>query len=242
MFEHAPILAGGVAMIAILWAYVTNVPAVFIAIAGLFTFGTILWIVNSIGLWLERHKKLISLNVSHIKEPHSQQIPSILEPQLQNPQDDAIYHLVISGRDFSSRLSILTGVEGWPVHYPLGLRNTRPIVIELVGYTVRILWNRITVQVVSWKNPDNLTSTGMSVGHPKYLKSDEPNTLNIPVALALMKVALPGPSPPWGIDGELYFQGDKEVIRKPFDFKDDNYTLQDAEWDALKKNALPNSY
>jgi hypothetical protein len=59
LFAHIPILAGGVAVIAVVWAYLSKVSPVFIAIAGLLAFGTILWIGNNVGAWLERRKKVI---------------------------------------------------------------------------------------------------------------------------------------------------------------------------------------
>lgn len=58
IFARIWAMAGGAAMIAVVWAYLTRIPAVFVALAGLLTFGGVLWVGNSIGAWLERRKKI----------------------------------------------------------------------------------------------------------------------------------------------------------------------------------------
>lgn len=169
----------------------------------------------------------------------SDAIPAILMPQLQNPQDDAISHLVISGRDYSA-LNILRGVDGWPVQYPIRLLNTRPVPVELVGFTVNIYWNDKPVEVVSWNKPDNYASNGVSMGQVVILVGDQLLPFNVHVLLAKIKSPLPETSPSWGATGELRFRSDKENIeKKQFDFKHDRYSLSSQDWDDLRKYVAP---
>ncbi len=172
-------------------------------------------------------------------EQISELIPGILTPQFYTPKDDAIFHLKIMGRDNSSALSVLRGVEGCPIQYPIRLFNTRPIVVEVISYTIKIFLNEIPVQVVVWNNPNNETSNGMSMGHPLYLRADDITTLNVPIVLAQMQGILPQSNPEWSATGELRFQSDKDVAFKRFDFKNDRYVLLESDWDYLRKNALP---
>ena len=165
---------------------------------------------------------------------------SPLASQLQNPKDDAVHYLLISGRDFSS-LAILRGVAGWPVQYPIKLCNIRPVPIELVGFTIRILLNGIPIQAVIWNKPDTFASNGVSIGHPIYIQVDSPIPFNLPVPVVLAQIqsTLPEASPSWSAIGELRFQGDKGITKRPFDFTNDNYTLSQADWDDLRRNAFP---
>jgi len=166
-------------------------------------------------------------------------IPTILTPQLQYPKDDAIGHLVISGRD-SSALNILRGVDGWPVQYPIRLLNTRPVPVELVGFTVNIYWNDKPVEAVSWNKPDSYASNGVSMPQTVIIQGDQPSTFNVLILLAKIKAPLPETSPCWGATGELRFRGDKENIeRKHFDFKNDRFSLSSQDWEDLRKYVYP---
>jgi hypothetical protein len=171
---------------------------------------------------------------------HSQTaIPVVLTSQLQNPKDDAICHLVISGRDYFT-LNILRGTAGWPVEYPIRLLNTRPIPVELIGFTVNIYWNDKPVETVIWNKPDNYTSNGVSMPQPVIIQGDQPLLFNVLVLLAKIKAPLPEASPSWGTTGELRFRGDKENIeRKLFDFKNDRYSLSSQDWEDLRKYVYP---
>jgi hypothetical protein len=105
-------------------------------------------------------------------------------------RNKAINRLIILGRDFST-LTILRGIAGWPVQYPLRLYNTRPILIELVGYTVTIFLADIPMQVVTWDKPSNVASNSTPVTWPIYLQPDIWTPFNVPVVLALMQQTLP---------------------------------------------------
>lgn len=165
-------------------------------------------------------------------------IPAILTPQFLNPKNDAVQYLLISGRNFSG-LSILRGVEGWPVQYPLGLYNTRPVPIELVGFTVKISLNGTPIPPVSWNKPDTFASNGATMGHPIYIIGDSQKLFNVPVFLSQIQSTLPDASPSWSAVGEFRFQGDKEIVKKRFEFTNDNYLLSQADWDDLRKHAFP---
>jgi hypothetical protein len=53
---------------------------------------------------------------------------------------DALEHFLVEDKQRRS-LTILDGLPEKPIVYPLVLRNTRPIPIDIVGYEVMILWD-----------------------------------------------------------------------------------------------------
>jgi len=152
--------------------------------------------------------------------------------------NDAIAHLLILGREFSS-LNILRGAPGWPIVYPIKLHNVRPYPIEIVGFTATILLNDKPVQVIKWDKPENQTSNGSPMNHPFYLESDQWMPFPIRVILAQMQATLPINTPFWGVQGELRLKGHTKILNRSFDFSKDNYTLSQADWDDLRKNAMP---
>jgi hypothetical protein len=150
----------------------------------------------------------------------------------------AINRLLILGRDFSA-LTISRGMQGWPVQYPLRLYNTRPIPIEIIGYSVTIFLADIPMQVIEWNKPAKFASNSATVNWPISLFADARTSFAVPVVLSLMQNTLPNTSPTWGISGELRLQGEKEVIRREFEFKNDYYRLSDADWTDLRQHSFP---
>jgi hypothetical protein len=155
-----------------------------------------------------------------------------------NPAE-AIDHLLISGHEISDLL-IFRGISGCPIEYPIKLLNTRPVRLEIVGFTVNILMNDKPVQVIKWDKPDNQTSNGTHIDHPFYIEGDRLTQLHcIRVILTQISTILPIVSPSWGIQGEIRFQGKTRIVSRGFDFNHDYYKLSQNDWDEVKKAALP---
>jgi hypothetical protein len=179
-------------------------------------------------------------------------IPVFLQSQFHTPLGDAIYNLNIMPISFpiavrgkadlpASTITFTDKIEGYPLIYSLRLYNTRPTVIELVGYTINILLNGIPVQTVTWDKPNNQTSIGINVSHPIYILGDTITSVYIHALLAQMQGRIPDISPYWTAKGELSFQSDKGKEFRVFDFTNDayRYILSDSDWKYLRARATP---
>ncbi len=150
------------------------------------------------------------------------------------PKDEAIRRLLIRGNEKPS-LTIFRGNPGHPVAYPIRVINIERVVLELVQYKVTVYLNDNPVLTVEWDNTTKQTSNGVDVECPIYLQPDTSRNLNIFVIVSQLPQQLrPDATPFWGAKGELFLQGDSKVIRRDFDFINDQYVLPQNEWDELR--------
>lgn len=215
------------------WVPFISSPAFSIVLFGVIA---ILWVVAFFFLW-KRLAPVAPLQPIGTERKHQVQPMGNSQTSGFKARNDAIGHLLIGTE--KSALTIYRGKLGWPVQYPIKLRNTRPVSIEVVRYEVTIFMNDVPMQVVQWDNSKQKASNGADVSHPIYLQGDDVTSLPIWVLLAQMRQDLPQDSPKWGSEGELSLQGDDELCRRrSFDLKKDYYALSQADWEDLRKNAI----
>ena len=148
---------------------------------------------------------------------------------------DALAHIFIEGRRRGS-LGLQKAYTPWRVSYPIYLRNTRPIPVDIVGYNATILWDDTEVERITWRAPDNETSNGIlvrwdaSTVEALTIQPDKPYTLDIRTNGKNM-APLPTRSPKWGVRGTVYFQcGDFLEDQHQFDLQTDYYEIPQDEW------------
>lgn len=167
--------------------------------------------------------------VRQASRPTNAQAPA--KSSQQSSLDEDIQRVIIVGHE-TSQLTILKGIAGWPISYPLKIYNICPIALPLSGYKVTILLNNAPAQVVEWYESSPQASTGFLVDRID-LPPDQPIILRIIVNVAQIQ-NLPQESPIWGIRGELFFKGDTNLVTRIFDFSYDNYSLLQSDWDDLR--------
>ncbi len=154
---------------------------------------------------------------------------------------DALEHFLIENRQHRS-LSVLNGLPEKPVVYPVVLRNTRPIPIDIKGYEATILWDDRAAETIKWQAPSAFTTAGIRV-EPSYddmspvdsirIEGDSPRELQLHVNLLKIN-HWPDKSPKWSVRGHLYLECVGELRTKPFDLSKEYYELKQGEWDKLK--------
>ena len=160
---------------------------------------------------------------------------------------DALNHFQIEST--RTRLHVNEGLAGKPVMYPLSLRTTRPLPVDIVGYDVTVLWDNNPVSTVSWYPPSATTSSGFRVAHPYpatspqdliRIKGDTRITFDIPVNLRQIGT-LPTLSPRWGMKGylSLICGGEPSKPRAmTFDVSRDQYQVDDEVWMRLRSEIM----
>ena len=159
---------------------------------------------------------------------------------------DALDHFMIEGVSRTS-LTVLEGLAGKPIMYPLVLQNTRPLPIDIVGYDMTILWDDKPAVTVNWHPPSATTSSGFRVV-PPYTATNQEDLiriggdsrieLGIPVNLRQIGT-LPTLSPRWGIKGylSLICAGIPSTPKtKTFDLATDHYQIDQISWGQLKSD------
>ena len=152
----------------------------------------------------------------------------------QEEQKGALDHVLLRGRSRDS-LQIQKAYNPWRIIYPIFIRNTRPVPINMVGCTTTILWDDSPIQSVSWKIPESEWSNGFPF-RPSNVPVDElvippdtPYTLHVPFNI-LQAPNPPTNSPKWSLRGTVYFQCDGEQRNIQFNFGTDYYEISQGEW------------
>lgn len=153
---------------------------------------------------------------------------------------ETLEHAVIEQRSHAD-LTILRGYAGWPVNYPIRIRNCRPHPVDIIGYDITIFWDGRPVQKVNWQAPSREASNGITICPP--FDSQEPlNAITIPpdhdfqlnVPVNVGQIAnQPAESPVWTAKGNITFHCANETKIKAFDFNTDNYKLSHEDWVEL---------
>ena len=165
-----------------------------------------------------------------------------------SPKIDALGHFHIEGLD-TVKLAILYGLPGKPITYPVVLRNTRPLPIDIIGYEVVILWDDEPVETVSWQPPAATTSTGIRVVPPysatspqDLIRIDGDTRVELPIPVNLRKIGhWPTISPQWGARGILILNCGGESRSMTFNLETDHYKLEQPVWDKLKAEIDPSA-
>lgn len=147
---------------------------------------------------------------------------------------EALEHVVLEGRRRDS-LTIQKAYTPWRVLYPLHLLNSSYSQIDIIGYSVTVLWDDTPTPVVKWAAPDADASNGMSLradGAPVdaiVIEPYAPYKLNIPVNLDQIVINALG-SPKWSARGTITFRIGTEERVDSFSFLQDYYQLSNTDW------------
>lgn len=159
---------------------------------------------------------------------------------LQTKQDaaDVLMHLQVEGRD-STSLSVLWAEPGCPVLYPIRIRNTRPRVVNIVAYSLVVLWDReLLLPLISWRTPDQAATNGLPTPRTHAIPADGTYTLKIPIHAGRAS-RFPTQSPKWGIKGDVTFQCSDQEDKRTFNFESENYELSIEDWIKLGSKVRP---
>jgi len=161
---------------------------------------------------------------------------------------DALEHFLIEDKQRRS-LSVLNGLPEKPIVYPLVLRNTRPIPIDIVGYEITILWDNRAFDTISWQHPSAFATSGIRVKPPfkdtssvQAIQIDGDIQRDLAIYVNLQKIKhWPIISPMWAAKGHLKLECCGESMTKTFDLSTDCYQLTQKEWDKLRAEIDPQS-
>lgn len=161
---------------------------------------------------------------------------------------EALQHVSIEERSHVN-LAIHQGNAGWPVVYPIHIRNCRPYLIDIIGYNVTILWDGTPMQRIAWRAPSTEADNGLLV-HPRFKGSDalpaitiQPDSkyqLDVPVNMKQI-ANWPEGSPRWTARGTFMFRCGNQTRDIQFDFNTDNYQFSDDKWHELRNHVLGSS-
>lgn len=197
IFTHTIQAGLGAVVIAVVWAYLTNIPAVFVFIFGLLAFGCILWISNGLASWLERRKRLLppskrldtNVDIFDIAQVPSQQGTKIvacfkgiyikamnqLSSGYVNPSlfcDITLFHWCgLKDQNFPY---IVVQVEVGS-QFPFNLKFIKPTAIEcdlllnkvVISKQAELIWNQI-----QWVEPEKPTYATEPINIPALGKPD----------------------------------------------------------------------
>lgn len=178
----------------------------------------------------------VDRRLSRLREIRSQ----IQSPDLEIEPKDALQHIILEGR-YHTSLTIHKGRPGWPVMYPIRIRNTRPIKIDIVGYDVNILWNDTSVQKVGWEAPSRDASNGLEVSPPFSsqeplptipIQPDDLYQLDVPVNVGQI-ANRPAESTIWTAKGSITFRCGSDTKIQTFNFNTDYYQFSHEDWAEL---------
>ncbi|MCH8061439.1 MAG: hypothetical protein IH861_02935 [Chloroflexi bacterium] len=168
-------------------------------------------------------------------------IPTIIEGMENRPSGmDALQHIVIEEQDHRE-LVIHKGRPERPIMYPIKLRNTRPLIVDIVGFNVNVLWNGESKQVVQWRAPDRVASNGLAVHEPfdstnplDALRIQPDSTYQLDVPVNIRQISnWPIKSPSWSARGTVYFKAEGQTGEKQFNFKTDDYRFDSSDWSPM---------
>lgn len=161
---------------------------------------------------------------------------------------DALDHFQVESGSRNG-LNVNEDLAGNPVMYPLTLRNTRPLPVDIVGYEVTILWNDKPVNTVRWQPPSPTTSSGFRVV-PSYtatstqelIRIDGDTCIEFGIPVNLRQIgSLPTQPPRWGINGylSLVCAGEPKTLRTmTFNLDTDNQQIDDQLWGRLRSDIM----
>ncbi len=160
-----------------------------------------------------------------------------------NLQDDAVDRIIVEGRSHMG-LTILASLPEQPIMYPIRVRNTRPTIVEIIGYAVTVFWDGKTEQQVNWAAPTRATSNGIGAqrgdnNHRLVAIGVPPDSflsLDVPVNPRNVK-RFPAKSPIWGAKGTITVRSGGRTRDVGFDLTTDGYQLQQDVWFKTRTDA-----
>jgi len=184
---------------------------------------------------------LVDRRLSCLREIRSK----IQTADLEIEHKDALQHVIIEGRDHTG-LTVHEGRAGHPVMYPIKLRNSRPQVVDIVGWNVTILLDGEPIDNITWRLPSRDASNGLAI-YPPFdspspldalrIQPDRQYRLEIPVNMSKVST-FPPQSPAWTARGTVYFKCANENGEQQFNFDTDNYRLSDNQWGWYRTNRM----
>ena len=151
------------------------------------------------------------------------------------PDDgDALDHVLIDSRNRHD-LQVQKAYTPWIIGYPLRLRNTRPIDVNLVGYNLTLVWDDSRIDRITWRAPESENSHGIPIqadGEPVgFLRLPADSDYSLYVAINRERVTgSTGRSPSWGARGTIMVESGGESRDIQFDNSTDGYQLGNSEW------------
>lgn len=183
----------------------------------------------------------VDRRLSRLREIRSKIQTSDLETECK----EALQHIVVEERSHAD-LTLLRAYAGYPVNYPIRIRNCRPHSLEFIGYNATILWDGAVVHRVEWRAPSAEASNSLLVHPPvkgvnalPYLKIPPDDWYQVDIPVNMVQIPnLPKESPMWNVRGVLMFRCGKQTREIVYDLKTDNYQFPRKIWEEIRNHIL----
>lgn len=139
---------------------------------------------------------------------------------------DVLNHSVADVRN-QSDLNIQGNQAGETLMNPIPRENTQPSAVEVLDYSIEILWNDVPIQQVRWTEGERTASINISLSASHSLEEDPTREFLTPGNPSQIAHS-PDSSSPWAIRGGISFEHANQTRRVEFEIDADHYQLSDT--------------